>query len=406
MVFDSLFMFLRLLTPEPPVFGDRGRYERPTQYALKPSDLQRSEDPDYTGGFGAVWKGSFGEMTVAIKRLLVNVAQLEKLKERFCREVIMWKKLSNSNTLPLLGAYIRGSELVMISEWMENGNITQYLKKTPRLNRPSLLADVARGIIYLHSMNIVHGDLKGLNILVKSDGSACLADFGLMSIILDPETTDITNSTEGGAKGTYRWMSPELFYPNDFGISKFQLTKESDCYAFGMVIYEVLSGRIPLEDIKMSWQVPIAVNKGTRPSIPQGNIPPGMMDLWNIAQECWSQHPRDRPSFPTVLEKLDAFARTESITPFASREPRPMQVKGQPTETTTEWQALSTGEFTKIAPPADSPPESSLSTPVITLSRSPSRINTDGSGAGAGEKFKRGIRAVQAAIRFSKFRFR
>ena len=53
----------------------------PTQYALKPTDLQRSEDPDYTGGFGAVWKGKFGEMTVAIKRLLVDVAQIAKIKE-------------------------------------------------------------------------------------------------------------------------------------------------------------------------------------------------------------------------------------------------------------------------------------------------------------------------------------
>ena len=60
-----------------------------------------------------------------------------------------------------------------------------------------------------------------------------------MSIVLDPGTTDVTASTDGGTKGTYRWMSPELFYPNDFGLSKFQLTKESDCYAFGMVIYEV-----------------------------------------------------------------------------------------------------------------------------------------------------------------------
>ena len=60
-----------------------------------------------------------------------------------------------------------------------------------------------------------------------------------MAIALDPGTTDITASTDGGTKGTYRWMSPELFYPSDFGICKFQLTKESDCYAFGMVIYEV-----------------------------------------------------------------------------------------------------------------------------------------------------------------------
>jgi serine/threonine protein kinase len=78
-----------------------------------------------------------------------------------------------------------------------------------------------------------------LNILVKDDGSACLADFGLMAIVLDPETTDMTASADEGAKGTYRWMGPELFYPTDFGTSKLQLTKESDCYAFGMVIYEV-----------------------------------------------------------------------------------------------------------------------------------------------------------------------
>ena len=74
---------------------------------------------------------------------------------------------------------------------------------------------------------------------MKDDGKACLADFGLMSIALDPETTDITSSTGGAAKGTYRWMSPELFYPKEFNLLKFQLTKESDCYAFGMVIYEV-----------------------------------------------------------------------------------------------------------------------------------------------------------------------
>ena len=74
---------------------------------------------------------------------------------------------------------------------------------------------------------------------MKDDGSACLADFGLMSIVLGPETTDITTAGEGGAKGTYRWMGPELFYPNEYELSSFKLTKKSDCYAFGMVIYEV-----------------------------------------------------------------------------------------------------------------------------------------------------------------------
>ena len=74
---------------------------------------------------------------------------------------------------------------------------------------------------------------------MKDDGKACLADLGLMSISLGPETTDITSSTGDAAKGTYRWMSPELFYPREFDFPRFHLTKESDCYAFGMVIYEV-----------------------------------------------------------------------------------------------------------------------------------------------------------------------
>ena len=73
---------------------------------------------------------------------------------------------------------------------------------------------------------------------MKGDGRACLADFGLMSITLDVETTDtITTSARSG--GTYRWMSPELLDPRVFDLLRVQPTKESDCYAFGMVIYEV-----------------------------------------------------------------------------------------------------------------------------------------------------------------------
>lgn len=77
---------------------------------------------------------------------------------------------------------------------------------------------------------------------MKDGGGACLADFGLVSIALEPGTTDIT-STGGKAEGTYRWMSPEIFMPSRFGLHKFELTKASDCYAIGMVIYEVSGSR-------------------------------------------------------------------------------------------------------------------------------------------------------------------
>jgi len=53
--------------------------------------------------------------------------------------VIIWKRLSDPNILPLIGAYMRGPELVMVSEWMKNGNIKQYLLKNPHVNKPSLV---------------------------------------------------------------------------------------------------------------------------------------------------------------------------------------------------------------------------------------------------------------------------
>lgn len=73
---------------------------------------------------------------------------------------------------------------------------------------------------------------------MQDDGRACLADFGLMSITLDLETTD-TISTSARSGGTNRWMSPELFDPREFGLPRVRPAKESDCYALGMVIYEV-----------------------------------------------------------------------------------------------------------------------------------------------------------------------
>ena len=60
--------------------------------------------------------------------------------QRFCREVIVWKRLSDANTLSLIGAYMHGPELVMVSEWMDNGNIKQYLQRNTRVNKPSLVS--------------------------------------------------------------------------------------------------------------------------------------------------------------------------------------------------------------------------------------------------------------------------
>ena len=122
---------------------------------------------------------------------------------------------------------------------------------------------------YLHDLQIVHGDLKGVcvpfvlssrapnsfakaNILINRDKRACIADFGLVTITGVPTSVAARASVESLASldslmsftagGTYRWMSPELMDPDVFEIPPSEGTRpttKSDCYAFGMVIYEV-----------------------------------------------------------------------------------------------------------------------------------------------------------------------
>ena len=106
---------------------------------------------------------------------------------------------------------------------------------------------------------MVHGDLKGVcfgrsnypdtltnlpaqaGMLVDEAENARLTDFGLLTILSDPANLLSSSSNSKGG----RWMSPELIVPEEFGFEKYRATVSSDCYALGMVVYEVISGNIP-----------------------------------------------------------------------------------------------------------------------------------------------------------------
>ena len=104
----------------------------------------------------------------------------------------------------------------------------------------SQLKAVARGYIYMQSGDDTWGSKGG-------NGHARLADSGFLTIASDPIHPTASSSSAKG--GTTRWMSPELLGPDQFGFNDSRLTKESDCYALGMVIYEVRSGQVPHRSI-------------------------------------------------------------------------------------------------------------------------------------------------------------
>ncbi|KAJ7721142.1 kinase-like domain-containing protein, partial [Mycena metata] len=121
----------------------------------------------------------------------------------------------------------------LVSPWMEHGTILSYLKDHGPANVDKFLYEIALGLQYLHSHDIVHGDLRGANILINDDWSACLADFGL-SVFAN--ATSVTHTSTRA--GSLYWMAPELIDPDRFGC-RFSRTPASNVYAFGCVCFEV-----------------------------------------------------------------------------------------------------------------------------------------------------------------------
>ena len=110
-------------------------------------------------------------------------------------------------------------------------------------------------------------------------------------------------------------MSPERLFPEDSGLKESYPTKESDCYALGMVIYEVLSGCMPFPQCD-DMIVATKVLKGERPGKPQGEGGARFTtSLWEVLELSWKSQPQDRPSLNTVLLCLRDIASDSSMFP-------------------------------------------------------------------------------------------
>ena len=257
----------------------------------------------------------------------------------FCKEVVTWKSLRHPNVLPLLGVTMGDGHFAMISEWMANGDINGYVKAHRDANRFELVGIYSYFLLRQSQMKLLfaaqrrfpgidiypwrgddtRGSERGMvsnasagqhnnaffikaNILIDQDGHARLADFGLLTIVSD--STYPTTSSSSKSSGTVRWMSPERLDPDRVENAKGP-TKESDCYALGMVILEVLTGQPPFPRYT-SLIVMKKIVDGERPERPQG--PKAMWftdDLWGMLEQCWSFQPEVRPTVQAVLECLE-----------------------------------------------------------------------------------------------------
>ncbi|KAF5351141.1 hypothetical protein D9756_008335 [Leucocoprinus leucothites] len=295
----------------------------PRCFKLQGIEMLGSEPID-EGRYGDVWKGiSHGQLVCA--KILRSYQRMptQPLFKNLSREALLWGQLSHPNILPFYGIHInelKRNRFGLVSPWMENGNVVNYLKHNPNASRIILIHDIASGLQYLHSLDIVHGDIKGTNILVTSAGRACLADFGLSTLLGDNILVwPSLGSEPARSGGTTRWRGPELFLQDSQGEDSIP-TPSSDVYSFACTAYEVLTGRIPFYEIKSEGAIILTKLSDSHPN-PSRPLPKDAGEeltdeLWRLLEDCWNYEPNDRPSLNEVLRRLE-----EMMTPAGGQLP-------------------------------------------------------------------------------------
>ncbi|CAE7196327.1 unnamed protein product [Rhizoctonia solani] len=283
------------------------------------------------GGFGDIWKGQMHNGgTVAIKAWRTNsLEQCEyKTIKRAARELFLWSRMDHPHIHRLQGVILfRDQYLGMVSEWMDNGNLHEYLRKHPDADRYELCAHVASGLEYMHSRNTA-------NVLVSPDGVARLSDFDFS--IMSEVSSLVFSESSNSRSGSIRWAAPEVLLSE-----RPQRSTQSDVYALGMVrtmyqygilanmpfllsdnagnktlrslfhpltsyAQEIFTGDVPYPECRQDFTILKTIEKGVLPTRPLERIKEDQKgnEMWKLLLDCWNQNFSERPSSGQVVETL------------------------------------------------------------------------------------------------------
>ncbi|KZT05704.1 kinase-like protein [Laetiporus sulphureus 93-53] len=288
----------------------------PKMLHLIEAEIHKTSDkPLGNGGFATVYLGQYRELAVALKcYYIADKTRAQAIYEIFCKEALQWRRLQHKNITPFLGVTTVISPLCLVSKWMKNGTIISSLQNNPDLDRLPLLVDIGKGLEYLHSFQFVHGDLKGENILIDEHSHACLCDFGVATVMYDPQIMQAVTKTRQ-SDGTTRWQAPERLDPEEFGNDPDYEPFTSDIYSLSMVVWEIFAGEIPFVEFQYEGTVINQVlNKGKRPSRTEDMIKLGLTDdIWAIVEEGWRTNWRERPPLNRILDVFTHAATSRSV---------------------------------------------------------------------------------------------
>lgn len=247
-----------------------------------------------TGTFGSVYKVHYRGKKIAMKELFLpdHPKERQQTLEDFKKEVQILAVLKHPNIVRFLGGVQDMPHFCLLTELCA-GSVRDLLRLVDHHSInvtwkvvSDIALDAAKACEYLHSLQppIVHRDIKAENLLITDDFTCKLTDFGL-SRAFDASTMTVC--------GTPSWVAPEIFRGEHY-------TLTVDLYSFGIVLWELVCFKKPHYD-QDPIQLPFLVGtKGLRPQLPK-HVPPVLI---GIMQDCWEEEPDQRPSFKTVIQRL------------------------------------------------------------------------------------------------------
>jgi len=261
-----------------------------------------------------IWEGMWLDTEKVRLKVYRRARMSDKTLVKDLEKVIAgWHMLHHEHVLSrFYGIMTNSGWLYFVSPWQEHGNVLAYSKTHPDANRMHLLHGAALGMKYLHSCNVVHGNLKCANILLASNGEARICDVGMSTTIQEICAVDDSIMDSTGSNSA-RWLAPELMDG-----PKFIPTFATDTYSFAMTMLELFTLEHPFADqksyISVIHRVVIRKQIPTRPQLP--DVKRWLTDdLWELMRECWSRDPLTRPLMNAVavhIKSVEASLQTES----------------------------------------------------------------------------------------------
>lgn len=265
------------------------------------------------GGYGIVYHGVLQDNThVAVKNLLNNRGQAEK---EFEVEVEAIGRVRHKNLVRLLGYCAEGAHRMLVYEFVNNGNLEQWLHGEVGPYSPltweirmNIILGTAKGLSYLHEglePKVIHRDIKSSNILLDKQWNSKVADFGLAKLLGSERSYTTTR-----VMGTFGYVAPEY-------ASTGMLNDKSDVYSFGILVMELITGRYPVDNSRppdevhlVEWLKQMVANRNSEGVLdPKLQEKPSLRSLRRailVALRCVDPNTQKRPKMGHVVHMLEA----------------------------------------------------------------------------------------------------